>query len=493
MAAILAITFAISQIIISNLSERYSPYILETYKNDPKTKMVLFGFIIVILASVSLLIINTQISKYYSFLFLLVIFCGFVYSLIIFVDYFNFMFEIINPLEFASILKEVTIQHIEDQEEEEIQNYISSIGDTAIKSLQRNEERVSNEYIQILHHISEEFLKLKESDPEKYKITAHYWYYDKSKAKNNVIKYILDQYLRIYKKAVLLDEVEILEEISDRLFFTLHVCLLVKDNDDLIEQILRVEYEVCKHAIEKKDQSRFFLIRHLVDILQKTSRYPQDRIEEGYLDKFVSSHLFNVTQLIIDHDDFKLFKTEINVFSYLKAFIRSPDEIQNDIKSDLFLRREMHQSLRYNREISEEINKKRDYLQFLIKYCLSKNFKNKKEFKEELEKFGELVIGHLEKMKDETYFKSKILKVSDVITPKKFEDFKGQIDDSINRVKKKIEEIEGKQLNELYIISKVHKTFFVTGAYILFKGKEGKINPEQYIKELWTHAQPEDS
>lgn len=58
LAAILAIVFAISQIIISNLSERYSPYILERYKEDPKTMRTLFGFVRVITSSILLLFVN---------------------------------------------------------------------------------------------------------------------------------------------------------------------------------------------------------------------------------------------------------------------------------------------------------------------------------------------------------------------------------------------------------------------------------------------------
>ena len=65
----------------------------------------------------------------------------------------------------------------------------------------------------------------------------------------------------------------------------------------MIDQILRAEYSVCKLAIENKDLSRFYSIQHLVDILQ-INLFQQGRIKDEYIDKFISSHLFEITQLI---------------------------------------------------------------------------------------------------------------------------------------------------------------------------------------------------
>lgn len=105
LAAILAIVFAISQIIISNLLERYSPYILKRYKNDSKTMRTLFGFVMVITFSVLLLFVNAFLPPTISFMLLSALLFGFVVSFYLFIKYFHFMFEIINPLEFASILE----------------------------------------------------------------------------------------------------------------------------------------------------------------------------------------------------------------------------------------------------------------------------------------------------------------------------------------------------------------------------------------------------
>ncbi|RJS84991.1 MFS transporter [Methanophagales archaeon] len=487
LAAILAIVFAISQIIISNLSERYSPYILERYKNDPKTMRTLFGFVTVITLSILLLFINAFLPPTISFMLLSALLFGFVYSFSSFIKYFYFMFEIINPLEFASILEKETIEHIKNQNEKEIQNYISSMGDISVKSLQRNEERVCNEYIQTLYNVFDEFFNLKEANPEKYKPVVNLSYYDRDNAKNNILGYVLDQYSRIYKEAVFRKAEGITMETYLKMSFILDKCFRGKDTN-LVEQMLKAEYLLSEFTIENKDKSRFYLIHHLTE--------KQGRIEDKHLDKFISSHLFEVTRLIIDHDDFELFKSEIDYFSM--GSIQSPDKIQEEIKDELYLE-DMHDSIYQNEEIFKEIEGKRNYLQFLIKYTLSKDFENKKEFEEKLEEFEELVIGHLEKMKEGTYYKSKILREFDEITTEEFENVKRQIEDSIKKVKEKIEGNEHELrsikhwLKEHYITSKVHKTFFVIGAYILFKGKEGRIDAERYLRELWEHTHPEDA
>jgi hypothetical protein len=464
LAAILAIVFAISQIIISNLSERYSPYILERYKNDPKTMRTLFGFVTVIISSISLLLVNAFLPPTISFMLLSVLLFGFVYSFSLFIKYFYFMFEIINPLKFTSILEKKTVEQITNQNEKEIQNYISSMGDISIKSLQRNEERVCKEYIQTLHNVFEEFLKLKEANLEKYKSVVNLSYYDRDNAKNNILGYVLDQYLRIYKEAVFRKEETIEEEISKKLFSILYECLTGKDNNVLIEEIIETRriigakyYQFCKVAVENKASSRFRLIRNLCSILQ-INQYKPNKIEDKWLEEFLAPHLFRINQLIIDYNDFELFTEEIDNFSRMLS-IKSPSELQNDIENDLYFAGVLPVNLYQNEDIFREIERKRKYLRFIVKFNLSGDFEAKNAFEERLEEFKNFIIGHIE---------------------------------NENNIKEKIDGIKHK-LYELYMSSKIHKTFFVIGAYILFKGKEGKIDAGMYLKELWEHTCPEDA
>ena len=171
------------------------------------------------------------------------------------------------------------------------------------------------------------------------------------------------------------------------------------------------------------------------------NHYQPNRIEDKRLEELLASHLFRINQLIIDYNDFELFKSEIGNFSRMLS-IKSPSELQNDIENDL--------------NFSGVLGK---YLRFIVKYKISGDFEAKKVFEERLEEFKNFIIGHIE---------------------------------NENNIKEKIDSIKH-ELHELYMFSKVHKTFFVIGAYILFKGKEGKIDTGKYLKELWEHTSPEDA
>lgn len=500
LGVILAIVFSLTLIILQYYSEKRTPFTIEEFRRDPVTTRTLFFFLGMIIISVLYLFVFELLRPVIAYLLFLPVLIGFVLCLGNFVNFYNKMLErldlINNPEKLAESLKDKCISNIKNQNEKEIKKDIEFIGSTAIKSLQQNDERICGTYVQVLYDVFEEFFKLKEANPEKYKPVVNLSYYEGDNAKNNILGYVLDQYSRIYKEAVFRKAEGITMETYLKLSFILDRCFSEKDTD-LVEQMLRTEYLLCEFTIENKDKSRFYLIHHLTDVLQ-IALSKQGRIEDKHLDKFISSHLLEVTRLIIDHDDFELFKSEIDYFC-LALSIQFPDKLQEEIKNDLYLFEETHRTLYQNKEIIKEIERKRNNLQFLIRYTLSKDFENKKEFEEKLEEFEEFVIGHLEKMKDGTYYQSKILRESDEITTEEFEDIKRQIEDSIKKVKEKIEGNEHElwsikqRLNGLYISSKVHKTFFVIGAYILFKGKEGKIDAEKYLKELWAHTHPEDA
>ena len=491
LAAILAIVFSISLLAVQIVSDKYTPRVLEYFKKNRLTKLTLFSFLLTIVFCILFLGISDCNQSVYTIGFALFLVCC-----CVFVEYFYEMLRIINPIELANLLRNECLKNVKKQDKEGTENVIDSLGDIAIKTIQRNEETVTKKYIQTLYDVFDEFLKLKEMDPEKYEPIVNS-YYSRDADRNNILGYVLDQFFRIYKEAVFRKDSAITEDISDKLFLILYKCLTKMNNDLLVDQIIEAEHSFCRVAIENKDVSRFFLVRHIVDVLE-INLFQKDRIEDGYLNKFIDSYFFRVNQLILDHDDFELFKAEINDFC-LSARTESPNELQKRIENDLFLQ-EMHQIVYRNKGVYGEIEKKRDYLQFLVKYDLSKEFENTKKCEKKLEEFESFVIKQLEKIKDKQYLESKFLREDDKIEPEKFENIKKEIEESIENVREKIEGNEKEflwsikyNLYQLYLNSKIYKTFFATGAYILFKGAVGGIDSEKYLKELWMHTNPEDA
>ena len=324
LAAILAIVFSISLLSVQIVSDKYTPRVLEYFKKNRHTKLTLFSFLLTIVFCILFLGISDCNQSVYAIGFALFLVCC-----CVFVKYFYEMLRIINPIELANLLRNESLKNVKKQNKEGTENAIDSLGDIAIKTIQRNEETVTKKYIQTLYDVFDGFLKLKEMDPDKYAPITNS-YYSRDADRNNILCYVLDQFFRIYKEAVFRNDGAITKDISDKLFLILHECLTKTNNDLLVDQIIEAEYSFCKFAIENKDGSRFFFVRHIVDVLE-VNIFQKDRIKDMYLNRFINSYFFRVNQLILDHDDFELFKAEINDFC-LSARTASPNDIQEQIK-----------------------------------------------------------------------------------------------------------------------------------------------------------------
>ena len=235
LGVILAIVFSLTIVILQYYSEKRTPFTIEEFRRDKTTTRTLFSFLGMIIISVLYLFVFELLRPTIAFLLFLPVLTGFVLCLLNFAKFYNKMLErldlINNPEKLAESLKDNCISNIKAQNEKEIKRDIEFIGSTAIKSLQQNDERICGTYVQVLYDVFEDFLKLKEANPEKYKPVVNLSYYDRANAKNNVLGYVLDQYLRIYKEAVFKKEEGITREISDKLFFVLDKCLTVEDGD----------------------------------------------------------------------------------------------------------------------------------------------------------------------------------------------------------------------------------------------------------------------
>lgn len=113
LSAILAIVFSLTIISIENISEKYTPYVLDKYITHHQTsKYTLYIFILDIIAALSFFLVKELISAPLLFVYLIVLIFGFVLCFILLIKYFYFMFDIINPIKFASILTEEIIGYM---------------------------------------------------------------------------------------------------------------------------------------------------------------------------------------------------------------------------------------------------------------------------------------------------------------------------------------------------------------------------------------------
>lgn len=199
LTTILAILFALSQFILTNIIDKYSTQFLERHENN-STGFLLFLYVFTILFSfmLSVLAMSEFCPQFYVFGLILSVYL-FIISFSVLVDYLHYMFTLINPSKLADILKDEIITAIKKQNETDVRDDIIAMGDITTKLIKNHEEKVSIQYIDYLKDISSDFLVLMQEDPDRFNIQDDMFH---SQEDNNVLNYILIQYLRIYKLSV---------------------------------------------------------------------------------------------------------------------------------------------------------------------------------------------------------------------------------------------------------------------------------------------------
>lgn len=249
LSAITAIIFSLTIISIESVSQKYTPFIMDTFiRNSKITRFTFYSFIFTIVASLLLLLVNNLIQSPIVLFYLLFLILGFTICLILLIKYFYFIFNIINPINFSNLLREKVIRHIKFNEGEEAGYLITTMGDITIKSLERNDKSIAKQFLEDLKEI---------------------FYQSIYEFKNlHYLNIILDSYQRILECTIEFNS-EIKKEII-REYAKIPTLLFSLEQPNLIEENIFLEYNNC-------------------------------------LDK-----LFYVNKEIINKNDFDLFKSEID-------------------------------------------------------------------------------------------------------------------------------------------------------------------------------------
>jgi hypothetical protein len=228
LSTILAIVFALSQFILSNIADKYSIQAIEKYENSPKT--ALFKVYILIITFTFFLLVTSNISETIPLLLLIGLILS-IYSFIIsfgfLIDYIGYMFTIINPSKFADIQKNDVIKAISLRNDMDTNEGIIAMGDITIKLMRRGEEKVCLKFINHFKEIFIEFMKLRKENPEMYEIKV-FAPYQSEENKNNILDYILNEYLRVYKESLEKKQDVISQKITDNLYEILNVILYAR-------------------------------------------------------------------------------------------------------------------------------------------------------------------------------------------------------------------------------------------------------------------------
>jgi hypothetical protein len=494
LSAILAIVFAFSQIILSNISEKYSPHILEKYRGDKRTYITFSLFIMTILFSIFSSLFLKIASSWFKFVIILVVIMLLSSCFYYFIRYFDYIFEVVNPLNFVDRLGHEAARNIELNNEDETRNSITSLGDISLKSLKRDEDEVVKKILDIELRIFMHYLEIKKREPEKYSLRS-----DGREKRNAAFIYLLNEQLRLFKNALWLKNDNITLEISDKLFDYIFFLLQGSNNFDLMKQILETKYvhetffsEFLKEAINNESKSRYSFVRIFPDILQ-FNQLSDTKIRNDYMEDLILIHIFRINWIIIDHQDFDLFKSEIHEYSTRLIGLK-PLDIKGEIESllDFYnIPSSFFNDERETESFNQDSKKLRSFTRFRLHFCT-----------ECYQQFSELLNNFLDRAEENCDSIDIDLQLKN--SPEEYKNWTDErIKEMKQNVKSKVSAFKAekdnlivkinKELHTLYISSILHQTFFGIGWYIVFCKSQIDLDAQRYLKELWEHTKPEDS
>ena len=274
------------------------------------------------------------------------------------------------------------------------------------------------------------------------------------------------------------------------------------NNKILLEQLIEsdniigtIYYQFLENAIEVKDKTRFSLIDFPAIFLQ-INHTKKDKIQNYALYNLLSPTLYRTNKLIIDNNDFELFKSEIDHFSTFQV-LKAPNEFKSSIEHDFYLLSQSFHLDKYIIKFPEEFKIKIDYFKFLINYKLFNDLEICENINMELKSFESQILDYMDEVKEKD--KLKTFLPSDV----KLEDcnvYEGIIED-IEKSKKDIKQIISgnekltrfgilPQLYEFKVNALIYRTFFIIGSYLIYYQRNKDVNKVNYINELWNHIYP---
>lgn len=460
---ILAIVFSVSQFTISHLSTNYSPYILEKYRKNLRFIVTFCLFLFLVLISLISATFANSNSLIYSAILIL-----FVFGLILLFAHFEFVLTLLDPNKILKLLQEDIRKSISKGRTDEFADYITSMGDIATKSLVRKEENITLEYVNGFYSIFENYLTMlnskKSKNLKKFRIRdpiiGDYLFIGEES--DIVSKNIYSHLERVFLSALRSKEKRVTTDIASK-FFNFTLDILKKGDDALFRELIdtkfvrgAVYFQFFKNAMEHRDESKEVFVRNLFSILQfHLFLLPDSELNRSQLNQLIDFHLFRMNKLVLDHDDFELFWKEMDLASKMINFqVLHPNWIINDVIDKIHeMARDVNEL--YTHEMIERINE-------CPKHKLFRNF-NPEEFRNSL--------NTLKKQLQE-----RVVSEGD----------QEGIEEKFREVVKSLEKYE--------TIARLHRTFFLLGAYILFlRGQNEKFDHVKYIKELWEHTSPEDA
>ena len=335
-AAILAISYSLTQFNITKISENYSSHIIALFNELSSHKIAYFLFFsVVMLSAISLSIkVNDDLTRglIYANLF------GFTFAMGFSSKYFLETMHISNPVTFATTLRKILYKKYRDDisdfdniSNDDIEEILVSMSDAAVKSISRNEIRICNKFIEELRQSALDFLMLK--DMLDSRLDDPSIQINNSQLLQHPIKLIFEHFQRIFQKAYDAKEYEITKKILVEIEVIFNDAISKKNSDYVIELMiynqrekpLFLELQKILSENDKFRNEKIDLLNFYFRII--TTFMHQEHVENRYAYRFVDDGLYRLLKLMIDKND---------DFSVRNFFEKSPSSFYTNPSSLIF-------------------------------------------------------------------------------------------------------------------------------------------------------------
>lgn len=441
-AAILAVSFTLNQIVLSNISQRYSSRLVDSYAGKPSK--IFAAFVLMVAGSAGLLLVHSSLPAWLAACAVLTLVAGLFAALVYFARGFMHMVLVISPHNFIEdARKKILVSQsgstaVQTLNEEQSLGMIQSLGDMAVKSLATSDDDVCRECIEALDKVGESSLSRIKSDSEDAIANGPsgdepYSTYAVSVAK---------EFVRIIKDTAGKENTPITRDVLKKLYKMTASAVQNKnavvigalcDTDNLKGSPYLQVVERLTNVGSKYD--KIYMMRHLADLLS-------DMVKGGYMpfaEHFATYHVFRSVKTIIDGGDFEMFKEAIHLFSHHPLF-GNMEDMRELVKA----------------EVSRRCAGMRDLTAQYDKIIFELDHGTKNDF-------------------------SKILDIKDEVR-RMLAQARTSADADQGRVDQDLYEY----MDRLYVYSLLWGTFFRIACYIIGKGDEYAA----YLHELWYHTNP---
>ena len=436
-AAILAISFTLNYVVLSNVSQRYSSRLVGSYTG--RLAGVFVAFVSMVAFSAALLLAINLLPAWLAASAVLAIAVCFFAAVWLFARGFIHMMRVVSPHNFIKDAQDKIVAdmvgsrgedlHVQSLREKPSRDMIRALGDTAVKSLASDDDDVCVACVEALYGVGEEFLNRKKSRPKEYEVRSE----ADGPSRNAHAICAAREFVRILHASTGAGNSPVTQSVLEKFYKMTALAMRDENNEDVIAELYdtaRSRGSLYLQLLERVADAggkydKIYAMNHLAGLpyLSVSRGQPME-----FAEQFITYHVFRSVVIIIERGDFDLFKEVLRTFSSRVFF--NGEGVRHRIKAGIRSRFRGSDPALLDRILFELDN------------GVKKDFGRIPALKKEIEDFAETRPGA-----------------------------GGSV---------------SKDMDRLYACSLLWGTFFRIACYLIGKGGEYGA----YLHELWNHTNP---